>query len=293
MNGLFIGLNTVDIQYLVNEYPGPNTKNLAGLGAIHTGGPATNAAITFSGLGGRSSLMTSVGSHFLSQFVINELNEYKIRLLDFKNNCNTRPVISSIITSGKNGDRTVFTFEPGEEAEFETGGLIRYAEKQEEMLDNIDIILTDGFYFEMAVHMARTAKEKSIIIVLDGGSWKKGMEKLIGLADIVICSQDFYPPGAKNTDDVFEYLSLNNCGMVAVTRGEKDILYMDQYGTGSLRVEKTKAVDTLGAGDILHGAFCYFYLKYKNFIRALKSASEIATSSCRYIGTREWMRELT
>ena len=49
-------------------------------------------------------------------------------------------------------------------------------------------------------------------------------------------------------------------------------------------------MDTLGAGDFLHGAFCYYYLEEKELKPALQKASEVATFSCQYKGTREWLK---
>jgi sugar/nucleoside kinase (ribokinase family) len=52
------------------------------------------------------------------------------------------------------------------------------------------------------------------------------------------------------------------------------------------------AVDTMGAGDIFHGAFCYFFSIGYGFEESLERAAEIASESCRYRGTREWAEHL-
>jgi sugar/nucleoside kinase (ribokinase family) len=52
-------------------------------------------------------------------------------------------------------------------------------------------------------------------------------------------------------------------------------------------------VDTMGAGDIFHGAFCFFSSEGKGFVESLGEAANIAAESCRYKGTREWMKHLT
>ncbi|NET50891.1 MAG: sugar kinase, partial [Merismopedia sp. SIO2A8] len=46
--------------------------------------------------------------------------------------------------------------------------------------------------------------------------------------------------------------------------------------------------DTLGAGDIFHGAFCHYILQ-QNFTESLVAAAEIASNSCKFFGTRRWM----
>lgn len=76
----------------------------------------------------------------------------------------------------------------------------------------------------------------------------------------------------------------------AITRGEHPIIYRTPEGTGEMAIESVEVVDTLGAGDILHGAFCYYSAKGNTFVSALLQASRIATLSCQTFGTRSWMK---
>jgi len=51
------------------------------------------------------------------------------------------------------------------------------------------------------------------------------------------------------------------------------------------------APDTSGAGDIFHGAFCFYACEPgATFQDALAKAAVVASESCRHIGTRAWMR---
>jgi sugar/nucleoside kinase (ribokinase family) len=57
-------------------------------------------------------------------------------------------------------------------------------------------------------------------------------------------------------------------------------------------VPQIEAVDTSGAADIFHGAFCYYACDPRaTFADALGNAAEVARESCRYAGTRQWMIE--
>jgi len=291
MKGLFVGLNTIDIQFLVDKYPEVNRKILVKENYVYTGGPATNAAITFSNLGGEAALVTFVGNHFFTRFVINELVTYNVKLYDAGFGLNTSPIISSIITSGNTGDRTILTFEP-EQYKKKNNNYSLFRDICEDELKSKNIVLIDCFYIDGAVIIAREAKKLSIPVVIDGGSWKNGMENLLDFVDIAICSENFYPPGLQTSQEVFKYFSLRNCEKIAITRGEKEILYKDKNNYGKINVPKITPVDTMGAGDIFHGAFCFYYLKENNFAEALKKAAAIATESCRYLGTRKWASKL-
>ncbi|MGC9503545.1 hypothetical protein [Baaleninema sp.] len=51
MQGLFVGLTTLDVIYLSERLPQPDEKLVASDYTIAAGGPATNAAVSFSSLG--------------------------------------------------------------------------------------------------------------------------------------------------------------------------------------------------------------------------------------------------
>ena len=74
MKGLFVGLNTIDLQFMVKESSVPNTKIKAENYCLHVGGPATNAAVAFAHLGGNATLLTSIGQHQFTNLIKSELN---------------------------------------------------------------------------------------------------------------------------------------------------------------------------------------------------------------------------
>jgi sugar/nucleoside kinase (ribokinase family) len=54
--GLFIGMVTLDLVYLSSKLPGNNQKVVASDYTVAAGGPATNAAVTFSYLGNQATI---------------------------------------------------------------------------------------------------------------------------------------------------------------------------------------------------------------------------------------------
>ena len=75
----------------------------------------------------------------------------------------------------------------------------------------------------------------------------------------------------------------------AITRGEYSILFSHAEAQGEIHIEKIEAIDTLGAGDFFHGAFCHYYAREDHFENSLARASKIAAQSCQSFGTRQWM----
>jgi sugar/nucleoside kinase (ribokinase family) len=128
-----------------------------------------------------------------------------------------------------------------------------------------------------------------ICVVLDGGSWKNQTDMLLKSVDVAICSADFLPPGCLTHDDVIQHLQAAGVTKIAITHGADLIQFVSGSGCGTIEVPRIEAVDTTGAGDIFHGAFCFYFSTGWEFQQALRKAATLASESCRYRGTREWM----
>lgn len=281
---LFIGLITLDLIYLAASPPQNNQKLVAIDYTVAAGGPATNASVTFSYLGNQSQILGSLGSHPMTQLISTDLENYQVEIIDLYPSQQTSPPVSSIIITESTGERAIISIN----AVKTQASPENIPTKVLENLANIDIILIDGHQMAISKILAENAKKQNIPVVIDGGSWKPGFEQILPYVDYAICSANFYPPDCQNQTDVFNYLQAMNIPHIAITQGEKPIEYLSNNYRGLINVPKIQPVDTLGAGDIFHGAFCYYILQ-ESFSEALGLASNIAAEACKYFGTRRWM----
>lgn len=277
---LFIGLSTVDLFYNLNKFPLPDSKNNSTDVKINSGGPAANAAITFSFLGGKSKLVSSIGKHSVSSIILDDLKTNKIDFIDLSQQKTEVPLLSSILISDS-GKRTIITAKPKDPIDSD--------EYKNESIKNFDSVMTDGFFPEAALFFAKEARQNNIPVIFDGGSWKDKTEILLPYVTDAICSSNFLPPGLKIKEDILNYLLELGVERAAITDNEKEIIYKTGEESGKILPPKIEAVDTSAAGDVFHGAYIYFYLKYSDFKTALIKASETASESCRFFGSREWM----
>ncbi len=279
MKGLFWGLLTIDLHFFTDYYPSENSKVKVKKFDSYIGGPATNAAITFKHLGARAKLATSIGKNTFRPMILHEIKQCGVDVYDFKSGEIADPVFASVVTNESNGTRTIFSYHPKE--------TINYSSK---IIDSrTQIALFDGFYIHSAIEAAKRCKELGIITVFDGGSWKPGTEDLLKYIDVAICSDDFSPPNIDTPNEVTEYLLKKGVQKTAITRGEKPIITNEGEANFLIDVPKADIVDSLGAGDIFHGAFCFFYAQTKNFPFSLEKASQVASFSCQFPGPRTWM----
>ncbi len=282
--GLFVGLTTLDVIYQAERLPRPNEKIAAQDCAIAAGGPATNAAVAFAALGGQATLASVLGRHATRELVQADLQAWNIRLCDLEPDYDQPLPLSSAITLLGTGERAVISLN----ARRLQGDPTLLSPS---LLDEMQVVLVDGHQLVASQAIASQAQARQIPVVLDGGSWKLGLETLLPAVDYAICSADFFPPGCQTADDVMAYLRAKGVAQGAITAGEQPIQYWQQGESGILPVPQVEAVDTLGAGDIFHGAFCA-YLDQHDLVDALAAAAALASHSCQFLGTRAGLRSL-
>jgi sugar/nucleoside kinase (ribokinase family) len=277
--GLFVGLVTLDMVYLVTDLPQCNQKIVALEDSMTAGGPATNAAITFSHLGDSATLLGAIGEHPSRQLVLADLPD--VAIADLMPHRTQAIPISSILVTQSTGERAIVS-RNAVQAQAPVTAI------PADILQGMEIVLIDGHQMAVGQAIARQSKAQQIPVVVDGGSWKAGFEEVLPDVDYAICSANFRPPQCSTFTEVLDYLTALNIRHIAITNGSQPIQYFHQGSVGQIPVPKIQPIDTLGAGDIFHGAFCHFILR-TNFLNALTQAAVVAGRSCQSFGTRQWM----
>lgn len=295
--GLFVGLITLDLIYLTPALPQPNQKLVAQDYTIAAGGPATNAAITFQFLASSANshlsaaqssstqsfsltrLMGVIGNHPVSRFILAELQAQQLELIDLQPNCPVPVPVSSVLVTAATADRAVISINA-------TRQQAHPDQIPEQVLAGVEVVLIDGHQMAVGAEIARRAQQAGIPVVVDAGSWKPGFETVLRQANYVICSANFQPPHwSGNLLDYFQSLGVSHS---AVTNGAQPIQASAGGERFTVPVPKVQPVDTVGAGDVFHGAFCY-WIRQTDFALALEQAAQIAAQSCQSFGTRQWM----
>ncbi|MFK0154428.1 PfkB family carbohydrate kinase [Streptomyces sp. NPDC090493] len=285
--GLFVGLCTLDVIQLVDHVPDPDEKLTVRGQVVAAGGPATGAAVAFAHLGGRPRLLTGLGSHPLALGVRADLDALGVRLTDLAADRVQPPAVSSILVTESTGERAVASANA-------TGHRLRAPAGLAELLESCDIAEFDGHHMDLAVEVAHAARAAGRPTLLDGGSWKDGTERLLASTDVAVCSADFHPPGAVTPAETLEFLRDHGVTWAAVTAGGAPIVWAGPGGGGLVGVPETRVVDTLGAGDVLHGVLAHHLsgpgpVDGSAFAEALARAAAVASRACASFGTRAWL----
>ncbi|WP_155981949.1 PfkB family carbohydrate kinase [Nocardia sp. BMG111209] len=282
---VFAGLATLDIAYAVPRYPAEDSKTQATGQFLGGGGPAANAAVTYAQLSGQTpALVTALGTDPLARLIRADLEAHGVAPHDVTPTGTHRPPVSSIVVATEAATRTIVSMDGAEIS-------ARFDPAQLRASDDAKVLLVDGHHPEIAIGFATAARRAGIPVVLDAGRWRPVHADLLPLTTIAICSAAFAPPGTGgDRDAVLDHLHEQGVRYAAISRGPAPMPFRTPEGRGELAVPAVDAVDTLGAGDILHGAFCHYLVAGQQFTDALRDATAVASASCRYLGTREWMR---
>jgi sugar/nucleoside kinase (ribokinase family) len=281
VTGIFVGRSTLDIVYGCPRFPEPDGKVDAEVAYVTGGGPALNGAVAFSALGGRARLCSVVGEGVFAGRARADLEAHGVELYDAaKGEADVLPVSSVILTGASRA--IVNQPLPARSGVLPAAGLERVFETRP------DVVLSDGHLPELALPLLHRAREAGVPTVLDGGSWKPWTAELLPWIDIAVVSSRFRPSKAPLETDVLAFL-LERVAAAAITCGPGPIRWSAGEGSGEIRPPAVLAVDTLGAGDIFHGAFCHAYAASRDFGASLASAAGIASRACASWGPRRWI----
>ena len=320
--GLFCGLAVVDVIQLVADPPGPDDKVTALDQVVAAGGPATNAAVTFAALGGRAVLAVPVGRGPLAALVREDLASCGVELLDCAATDEaetarpagpagqtrpagpagqTRPAglsVSSCTVWARTGQRSVVSTNARQAVD--PAPLHHLAQEVAAgRAPAPDVVLVDGHNPALARTGLDLAEATDAIRLMDAGSWKDAAADLLPRCDVVAASARFYPPGVlPRPEDVAAWLLGLGVPGVVVTRGGEDALWWQADGMapqcrGAVRPPEVAVVDTLGAGDVFHGALAHALAhalaRHQGLPGAVATACDVAAASATTLGTRAWL----
>ncbi|KZM34491.1 PfkB family carbohydrate kinase [Oerskovia enterophila] len=304
------GLVTLDLTQVVHALPGPNEKVVALSQSATFGGPAANAAATAAALGVPARLVTAVGSGVLADVVRSEVAAAGVELVEPVSGDRAEggpppggasgPAVSTVLVTAGTGERAVVsTNAANRPTALPDGSLLdrvfgprpKGRDEAAAACRERDVLLLDGHHPALASAVARRARAAGYVVLLDGGSWKDGTADLLPLCDAVVLSEDFRVPGVP-VGRVLDAVAVLGPSFVARSRGAEPLELLDTGARSTVPVPAVhEVVDTLGAGDVLHGAFAAGVALGGPWTRALEEAAVVASRSVTFPGARGWIRQ--
>lgn len=274
-----IGLSCVDHLFIRDKQLEP-TFHRARQYMVQGGGLAATAMATVGRLGGRCELWTRVGADHPGDFVIEELRGFGVDTSQVVRIPEAQTPVDAVIVDER-GER-FFNFFPGR-------GLDRYADEPDyTRIDSARCILIDTHWPEVQARAMRRAREAGTLVVADFEHSDPRSRDLMRLTDVPIVSQEC-ARGLSGSDDPAGALAVlveYGARTPVVTLGAEGCIFILDGRIDRQRALSVEVVDTTGAGDAFHGAWCYGVAAGWKTRDVIAFASVVASLNCRGLGGR-------
>jgi sugar/nucleoside kinase (ribokinase family) len=278
---LCIGQPVRDLTFRVPGVPALGSKANADHFEQICGGNSLNAAIGIVRLGGRASLCGPMGDarETTSRYIFEQLAHEGIETRHIVHVPDAVTPLSAIMID-PTGERTIVTYRDPELWKVKLPSA-------DELLADCDAILTESRCAEFCTAVCAEAVRRGVPVIVDVDRAMSLREGLLTASTHLVFSSEPLQETA-GCDDEGEALKriagLTSC-FLAGTRGPHGTIWLDEHG----ELQETPAfpvhtVDTLGAGDVFHGAFALAITEKQELRHALRFASAAAALKCTRFG---------
>jgi len=277
-----VGLNATDTLLLVSRFPAYAGKEPFEEEMLSPGGQVASAMVACATLGLRTKYIGTVGDDERGRIQMESLLTSGINLDHVQVRTNTPNQTAYIVIDRSTGERTVFWRRP-EELRLEP------EEITEEMITSSRLLHIDGHDTPAVARAARIARANGIPVTVDVDTIYHGFDKVLPYVDYLITSSEF-PSRYTGENDPFKALAMiqKEYGMrlAGMTLGAQGCLALVDGKFHYSPAYVVNCVDTTGAGDVFHGAFCYAVVKGLPLMEALDFSNAMAALNCTAIGAR-------
>lgn len=279
---LCIGIPVRDLIFRIEQLPERGAKVNASHFEQIGGGNALNAAIGIVRLGGRASLCGPIGDagETSSRYIFDKLADEGIDTRHLVHMPGLVTPISTIMID-PSGERTIVVFRDPELWKVSLPDA-------DTLLDDCSAILVESRCAEFCVGLCAEARKRGIPVVVSvDRAMSLREEGLLTESSHLVFSSEALRSTAGVADDgeALKKIAGLTPSFLAGTQGPQGTLWLDENQT----LQRTPAfpvhpVDTLGAGDVFHGAFALAITESQELRQALRFASAAAALKCTRFG---------
>ncbi len=281
-----VGLNATDTLLLVPHFPAYAGKAPIQEEIVSPGGQVASAMVTCASLGLKTKYIGTVGDDERGRIQLESLRNSGVDLehVQVRRGCANQSAY--IIIDRATGERTVL---------WRRDDCLRISPSEiaPEQITCARLLHIDGHDTPAVEHAARIARAAGIPVTVDVDTIYHGFDRVLPHVDYLIASSEF-PVQWTNESDPFRALEMiqreYKMRVAAMTLGAHGSLALEEGKFVYSPAFVVNCVDTTGAGDIFHGAFCYAVLQRMPMREALDFSNAMAALNCTALGARGGIR---
>ena len=250
---------------------------------IMGGGPAANSTAGAASLGLSAAFVGTVGDDADGDMILRDFHAQGVDPSMVKVRPGATSAIAYLWIEEKTGNRSCAWTREGLDE-------LTADEINPEAIASAKVLHVDGHNAAGAIAAAKVAREAGVLVNYDAGTHRDGMEELLGLADLMICSEEFILKltGLKDAEEavrqVWAKYRPKVCGATMGVRGSMAFNGTEFVRCPAFKVEKV--VDTTGCGDLFHTGFAIRYLETQDLMECQRFGAAVSAIKCRGLSGR-------
>lgn len=278
---LVAGVAVLDFVFHMDEFPQTPEKYRAKGAVISGGGNAANAAVAIARLGGEAHLASRMGDDEIADLITGGLKREGVDIALIKRYAENRSSFSSIYIDAT-GERQIMNYR--DERLPSNGDWIN-----ESAAPGLTAVLADTRWPNGALAAMHLARRLNIAGIVDAEAPVLEAEAALYAASHVAFSAQgiFDLTGCSTVEEAALAADQMLPGKVIATDGENGVVVVNDGAPTWYPAFAITPVDTLGAGDVWHGAFALALGEGQSEAHAIRFASAAAAIKCGRTGGRD------
>ena len=227
--------------------------------AIMGGGPAANSTAGAAALGMNAAFVGTVGDDADGRMILDDFAKQNVDASMVKVRKGATSAIAYLWIEEKTGARSCAWTREGLDE-------LTAAEIDAEAVAKAKVLHLDGHNAGGAIAAAKVAREAGVTVMYDAGTHRDGMNELLPLADLLICSEEF----------ILKLTGLKDA--------EEAVRQVYAKYRPAFKVEKV--VDTTGCGDLFHTGFAVRWLETHDLLECQRFGAAVSAIKCRGLSGR-------
>lgn len=275
-----VGLACLDYLLLWQDVTKPVEGNRIVGQSTQGGGMIGTAMVAVARLGGLAEFWGVVGTDWMGDLILRGLADEHVDTSQVRRAADRPSPFVIVCVDQPTGQRHFLHFTGTIVADEPLGSPDR--------LRDAGCVLVDNLQPAAGLRAAKEARRLGIPVVGDLSHFRERSRPILAEMDYAIVSEVFAREagGGEADRSACEAIRQMGPGCVVVTRGERGLIFLDGDRYGEMEAFDVDVVDTTGAGDTFHGAFCQGLILGLSTDENLLLASATAALKCRRLGGR-------
>jgi sulfofructose kinase len=279
---LCAGIAVRDNVFRLSHFPPPGAKLRAQEFVAVGGGCAANAAVAVVRLGGRAALASPLGgpagADSTGDLILAELAREGVDAGPCVRVAGATSPLSAILVDAS-GERMIVNHRDERLSD------ARVADP-DALVHGYDAVLVDNRFADFVLPVCRAARARGLPVVLDGDRPTQATNELLLVCSHIVFAADGLraTAGCQDLGEALRLIAVSSRASLCVTDGPNGVYWLDGGALRHMPAFAVEAADTLGAGDVFHGAFVLSLAEGRDEVAAMEFATATAAIKCTRFG---------